>query len=42
MILEIFFILSSNIYIYIYIDTHTHTHTHIKAYQSICQDAGTL
>jgi len=40
MILEIFFILSSNIYIYIYIDTHTHTH--IPAYQSICQDAGTL
>jgi hypothetical protein len=38
MILEIFFILSSNIYIYI----HTHTHTHIPAYQSICQDAGTL
>jgi hypothetical protein len=40
MILEIFFILSSNIYIYIY--RHTHTHTHIPAYQSICQDAGTL
>jgi hypothetical protein len=42
MILEIFFILSSNIYIYIYIYRHTHTHTHIPAYQSICQDAGTL
>ena len=42
MILEIFFILSSNIYIYIYIYIYRHTHTHIPAYQSICQDAGTL